>query len=365
MARTKTTIGRTWHFVRFMGRNSAVHNLRVDQKSVGGFTHPYAISVAPDGMLFVLSRGNGYSNEMGHTSPPPPAGRVSKTTIDEDHLGDFARADFIWPSGIAVASDGYVYCADEYRQTIGVYHPDRLFPFPEFDPGGESVREWGEHGSKPGQFDGPTGIDFDSQDNLHVVDSRNNRIQVFTTDGGLVRGWGGSGEAPGQFKRPWGIHVDKENCVFVADWGNDRVQKFTPDGQYLMAFGSTIEDGGDLYRPADVAVDSDGDVYITDWGNRRVQIYEPNGDIITALYGDADDTRMSGAAMHILTRDPENQPAFNRVMHMPEFGRFGRPTGIALTRDDHIAVCDTRGRVQVYKKDNEYMEPEGNFQIDG
>ena len=50
---------------------------------------------------------------------------------------------------------------------------------------------------------------------------------------------------------------------------------------------------------------------------------------------------------------------------MPEFGQFGRPTGITVTKDDHIAVCDTRGRVQVYKKDQGYTEPEVNFQLEG
>ena len=347
-----------------MGRNTTEHNLKTDRKSTGGYRYPYAVSIAPDGMLFVLSRGPGYDLAMGHKSPPPPSGRVSKTTIDEDHLGDFARGDFIWPAGIAVASDGLVYCSDEYRQTIGVYHPDRLFPFPEFDPDGEAVREWGEHGSGPGQLDAPTGLDFDADDNLYVVDSRNDRVQVFTTDGDLVGGWGESGDGPGQFRRPWGVHVDRDGDVLVADWGNDRVQKFTLDGQYLMSYGATVEGGGDLNRPADVAVDGDGDVYVTDWGNRRVQIYEPDGEVITALYGDADDPRMSGAAMHILTRDPENLPAFNRTKYVPEFGKFGRPTGIAVTDDDHIAVCDTRGRVQVYKKEDDYSEPEANFQLD-
>ena len=348
-----------------MGRNSTVHNLRTPNKSVGGYKHPYAVDVAPDGHLFVLSRGTGTLVPMGHEEPPPRTGQVAKTTIDEDHLGDFGRGDFIWPAGIAVASDGYVYCSDEYKQTIGVYDPDKLFTFPEFDPDGEALREWGEQGSEPGQFDAPVGLAFDADDRLHVVDSRNDRVQVFTKDGSHVGGWGATGEGPGEFRRPWGIHVDREGSVFVADWGNNRVQKFTAEGEFVMSFGSSVDEGGDLNHPADVAVDSDGDVYVSDWGNRRVQIYEPNGDVVTALYGDADDPRMSLAAMHILTRDLENIPAFNRTAHIPEFGKFGRPTGIAVTEDDHIAVCDTRGRVQVYKKDNDYVEPEANFRLDG
>ena len=88
----------------------------------------------------------------------------------------------------------------------------------------------------PVQLNGPSGLAFDGDDDLYVVDSRTDHVHKFTKDGQLLMSWGGSGRGEGQFDRPWGIAISREGEVFVADWGNDRVQKFAPDGSFLMAF---------------------------------------------------------------------------------------------------------------------------------
>ena len=95
---------------------------------------------------------------------------------------------------------------------------------------------------------------------------------------------------------------------------------------------------------------------MTDWGNKRVQIYEPDGEIMASLYGDADD--YSKAGLYVLNRDPES---IKKVQQNPDpmqyLATFGRPTGIAITEDNRIVVADTRCRLQIYQKDNEYSEP--------
>ena len=45
---TTTVAGRTWNFSHAIGRNANAGN---------GFSHPTAVAVAPDGILYVLSRG--------------------------------------------------------------------------------------------------------------------------------------------------------------------------------------------------------------------------------------------------------------------------------------------------------------------
>ena len=143
----------------------------------------------------------------------------------------------------------------------------------------------------------------------------------------------------------------------MADWGNHRVQKFSPEGRYLMSFGESEDEAARLSYPASVAVDSQGDVYVTDWGNDRVQIYEPNGDILASLYGDATD--LSKAAQYALSRgDGEGFRIFNRSENvMTEFATFMRPMGIVVDEKDRIIVTDGRGRLQVYVKDPDYVEP--------
>ena len=92
-------------------------------------------------------------------------------------------------------------------------------------------------GSGDGGFDGPSGIAIDPEDTLYIVDSRNHRVQKFTTDGEFLSTWGSLGSAEGQFNSPWGITIDQEGDVYVADHKNHRVQKFTPDGEFITQFG--------------------------------------------------------------------------------------------------------------------------------
>ena len=349
---TTAVAGRAWHFSHALGRPTNEHNGKT-----GGYRYPVDVAIAPDDMLFVLSRGQGFDGLLGYTD----FGRIGKTTLDEEHIGDFARREFVWPAGIAMVEDGRLLVTDEFRHHVAIFPSDIVYPFPEFNPDGERIGDWGVHGSAPGELDGPSGITVDSNDDVYIVDTGNDRVQKFTRDGDYLLGWGSTGTADGEFRRPWGVTVDSQGAVYVADWGNDRVQKFSPDGEYLMSFGGREHDGGDLDHPANVAVDSDGDVYVTDWGNNRVQIYEPSGESLAALYGDA--VELSKAGAYIMHRDPETIKAFRRVRDVSHMGLFSRPVGIEIDAQDRIIVCDTCGRLQVYVKDNEFTEPEMKLEL--
>ena len=350
---TTRAAGRTWHYSHSIGRRSAEHNTS-KWGSTGGYVCPAAVAVAPDGMIFTVARGFGYEI-VGYGADLGI--KIGKTTIDEDHIGDFARGELTWPAGLAVASDGNIYCSDELENTVSCFAPDRIMTFPEFEPGGEHLACWGEPGFGDGQLAGPAGLAFDRKDNLHVADSRNDRVQKFTKDGEFLAGWGGSGDGEGQFRRPWGIDVDGDDNVYVADWGNDRVQKFSSDGTYLTSFGTDPQGGGDLDHPGDVAVDGDGDVYVTDWGNRRVQVFEADGEPITALYGHA--TEASKAAHYAMDRDAETTRKTNNRSEnaLPRVSRFDRPVAIVTYPEDRTIVADTQGRLVVYTKDRDYEEP--------
>lgn len=347
--KTTTAAGRTWHFSHALGRPTIEQNGKT-----GGYRYPVSLTVAPDDILFVLSRGFGPSAVANEGKWGE--GRIGKTTLDEEHIGDFGRRDFSWPNSIALSRDGQLHVTDEHDNCVKVYNQDQVMPYPDFDPNGEWQRIWGEAGSGAGQLDGPAGIAFDSNNEVYVVDSRSHRVQKFTSEGGFIMGWGGHGSEHGQFNLPWGITVDFEDSVYVADWGNDRVQKFTPEGQHLASFGEVDGMGGELRHPSDVAVDSDGDIYVADWGNRRVQIFEPTVDVIAALYGDA--VELSKAGEYIIRRDPETIKAYRQVEDYTEMGRFQHPIGIEVDSEDRVIVTDTCGRLQVYSKDRMYAEPD-------
>lgn len=348
---TTTAAGRTWHFDRSLGRPTNEHN-----GTVGGFRYPADLALSPGEIIFVLNKGYQITEQMDYRDN----GRIGKTTFEEHHLGDFARKDFTWPGGIALDSVGWVYATDEHENNVRRYDPNGLVPYGTEEESGQATTVWGEFGSEWGQLNGPNGIQFDTHDNVYIVESRNHRVQKFSKNGQFMLGFGSQGTGEGQFDRPWGITIDRVGDVYVVDWGNSRIQKFTPDGEYIMTFGTSF--GGELNHPANVAVDSEGDVYVTDWGNKRVQIYEPNGDVLAAFYGDA--TSLSKAGEYIIRRDPGTIKAYRQVQDYTSMGRFQRPTGIEIDGQDRIIVADACGRLQVYAKDHAYVAPEVKLELE-
>jgi NHL repeat len=47
----------------------------------------------------------------------------------------------------------------------------------KFSKGGKFIKQWGGHGSAPGQFEMPHALAFDSKGRLFVADRGNNRIR--------------------------------------------------------------------------------------------------------------------------------------------------------------------------------------------
>ena len=327
---TTTVAGRTWNFSHAIGRNAAAGN---------GFTQPWDVAAGPDGVLYVLSRG-----QEGVGGVTAENKRIGKLTIDQEFIGDFARG-MTWPAGIALDSSGNIYCSEEFQNKIFVFNED-----------GEEICSWGEAGSGQGQLNSPSGLAVDGDDNLLVVDARNNRIQKFTTDGEYIATIGEE-----QLDSPWGIGLDSDGNIYVADWGNSCVRKYSADGVPLLTFGGPdLDNGADLNHPSSVAVDSEGDVYVADWGNKRIQIYAPDGAVITALHGDA--VEFSNWAAEVINSNPDAQKAYRRVKDRTTLGLFERPVGMAIDSEDRIIVTDsTRGRLQIYAKEKDYMDPQFNL----
>lgn len=216
---------------------------------------------------------------------------------------------------------------------------------------------WGTKGTSEGQLNGPSGLVFDRDENIYVVDHRNHRIQKFTKEGRFLGGWGSYGQGEGEFNLPWGITLDHHGDVYVADWRNDRIQKFTPDGEFLGSYGKTGDGKGEFNRPSSVAVDKDGDIYVADWGNNRVQVIAANGSFVKTFIGDA-------TASDLMRKDAVNgtlQPAMARARFMADDPqseeRFFGPVSVKLDDMGRLYVVDSyRFRIQVYQKEG-YPSP--------
>ncbi len=103
---------------------------------------------------------------------------------------------------IAVRSDrlGRIYVADSQANEIRVFGAD-----------GRHVRTIGRKGGGPGELDGISGMDWDPNGNLWVMEVGNSRLSVFDTTGTFIR----SHPRPGGFyMMPWPGGLDREGYLY-------------------------------------------------------------------------------------------------------------------------------------------------------
>ena len=228
--------------------------------------------------------------------------------------------------------------ADEWLNRISICNKD-----------GDWIGKWGTSGDGDGEINRPSGLAFDENDNLYLVDSLNHRVQVFTKEGKFLSTWGRFGIGDGEFDHPWGIEIDKNGDVYVADWRNDRIQKFAPDGRFLMKFGNSGQSDGEFNRPTGVAVDKDGTIYVTDFKNDRLQVFDADGSFITKLTGEA---TLSKWGRERVVLDPVALKGREIAQGLQEReGAFQGPIAVEVDDENRVFVLEcSRHRVQVFRK---------------
>jgi streptogramin lyase len=257
----------------------------------GQFKDPIGVAVAADGVIAVVDSGNARVQRFDRD------GTLLGVWGEDEGGVTFTRtANGLGPTGIRVASDGTTWVADTWGhrvvaldgngaivQTIGAETVDT-----GDDPAG--VDEAG------GRFFGPRDIAV-SEDAIYVVDTGNERVQLFTRDGTFVDAWGGHGSGPGQLIEPVGIALGPDRNVYVADSGNARISIFTPDGepvtQWPVPAWPVPTPGGvpPAFQPY-LAFDTDGNLYATASNAGQVLVFDREGMMISTIT-EADGDRLT------------------------------------------------------------------------
>lgn len=158
-------------------------------------------------------------------------------------------------------------------------------------------------------FNGPSGVAFDTHGNLYVADRDNNRVRVIAGASGnipaqqfvlTVAGTGVAGSAgdglrgqQAQLSGPTDVVIGVAENTYIVDFGNNKIRRVDGQGFISTEVGTgTAGAGGNggpataaqLNRPLRIARDSAGNLYIGDTGNNVVRKVTPAG-VITAFAG--------------------------------------------------------------------------------
>ena len=210
--------------------------------------------------------------------------------------GQATSAQLNHPRGIAVDSQGKVYFADENNQRVREVNGGLITTIAGTGTAGYS----GDGGqATSAQLHNPIGVAVDSQGNVYVADTLGNRVRKVS--GGIISTVAGTGTAgytgdggqatSAQLNNPYGVAVDSQGNVYIADTLNNRVRKVSGGIISTVAGTGTAGYSGDggqatsaqLNQPMAAAVDGQGNLYIADYVNQRIR--KVSGGLITTVAG--------------------------------------------------------------------------------
>jgi streptogramin lyase len=268
------------------------------------------------------------------------------------------------------------------NETIGGSKFVTTFPFtvmPNICLGGPGMcgpQPTPEEKEKRQNLDFPFDVTTDTQGDIYVADSGNDRMIKFDPSGNYLMQFGISGKDDGQFKDPRGIAVDTQGNIYVADTGNERIQKFDPSGKFLLRFGAYGTEDAQFHGPYSVTVDKPGFIYVADVGNARIQKFDSHGNFILKFGARGQDKDEFDGIERIVTDSSGYLYVTSIYQGVQKFDSNGnfvqqiqlKPTldgnntpdaeGIALDKNGEIYVAGyNQARIQKF-------DPQGNFKYE-
>jgi len=272
-----------------------------------------------------------------------------------------------------------------------------------------SVIGKGEYGNKTGEvseamFRNPYGIAFDKNDNLYIVDSKNNmikkvvnsmvstitgKVNLYDTKGLPIGGFKEGELKNAEFNDPRSIVINSKGELIVTDTNNNLIRLVS--NSKVTTLSGTGEAGyldgkntvSKFNKPTGVAIDTDGNTYIADTGNnviRKISTklevttfagkYSENGgyadgDIQNALFNEPSYIYVRGnivyvvdsgnqairkiengqvvtVAGHVFYNDIDNVYAMSGDVNVDsQYSKFNFPKAMTTLDDGTIVIADT------------------------
>jgi sugar lactone lactonase YvrE len=270
------------------------------QATAAKLDHPEGVAVDSSGDLFIADMYNNAIREVNLAT-----GVI--TTVAGDGFGGYSgdggpasAAELFFPAGLAVDSGGDLFIADSGNNAVReINHVTGDIA----TVAGTGTAGFSGDGGRAtaAELNDPCGVAVDSNGNLFIADSGNNRVRevsggvITTVAGNGTAGYSGDGgqATAAELNGPCGVAVDSNGDLFIADTFNQAVREVSLATGVITTVAGTGNAGysgndglatdAQLHFPNAVAVDAAGNLYIADEGNNVIRIVTP-GVLVTVEY---------------------------------------------------------------------------------
>ncbi len=217
------------------------------------------------------------------------------------------------------------------------------------------TKRFGCLGSEPGQFNRPMALDISKGGALYVVDTGNNRIQLFDLSGQFIKSIGGFGFENDQFDQPKDIWTRSLVNIYVSDYNNQRLQRYDRNMNFISSLLTDDSNDPDFQfnEAASCAINSQNDLFLLDCGENKIIKFNRNDnpERYFGSYESGEGELEQPVQLDILpgSRLIVSDISRRSIMVYDFFGNylieistpsFKTPRGIAVSDDGRIFVAD-------------------------
>ena len=232
------------------------------------FQQPTVVYVDKDDTIFVIDKKISGEVRLGRARKFDKGGNLLFEFQGADRIRlregeyEFKPGEYFnfHPQAIAIDSNGRVYFAAPgnliLTYSIFIYNSDGTL-YKGFDDS---------------RFKHVSGLAFDSNDNLYVIDRSTYEIYVYDKNLNFVKTISNSGN--GGFHAPEDIDFDSADKLYVADAINQRIEIIDSSGDYYATVGGNGAGNANTQFsiPVDIEIYNDK-LYVLDDRNNRIQIF--------------------------------------------------------------------------------------------
>lgn len=265
-------------------------HIGVRGRSLGEFTRPVGLALAPDGTLLVADDADRIQRfdeegvaieQFGNAPTPPPEKPPVKRTVwlppgtkgpPDDGAEPVRHGDFSAPNPPMelpplIDMPDFLEARDREHRARVEYGPAYAATV-NLPP--DRVRE-------------PYGVAVGPGGRVYVSDKGHDRIACFAADGAFAFAFSGRGRDDGFLRDPRGLTVHRGR-VYVADMCNHRIARFSLRGRPLdpYAIGRWGDGAGELRSPSGVAISRDL-LLVSEWNGGRVQVLTLHGQFLHSI----------------------------------------------------------------------------------